>query len=275
MRTTETAGSAPERSGAVAPLIGKSLRRGDVDSTNRRSTQPTPPMPGIRTSTTATRTTTTRAPGCAAAPSADQDLRPYAEFSPVAVLFARRDSIYKQIPGCDVWDADRDALRWTGGMPVVAHPPCRAWGTLRHMAKPRDGEKDLALWAVDQIRKFGGVLEHPKRSTLWEAANLPAPRSFDAYGGWTLPILQFDFGHLAEKATLLYIVGCAPAELPSIPIALGAATHVVGTGGHRRDGARLRPGDDGWRPEISKSGREHTPPPARTLAVRAGAEMWS
>lgn len=27
----------------------------------------------------------------------------------VAVLYARRNSIYKQMPGCDVWDEDRDA----------------------------------------------------------------------------------------------------------------------------------------------------------------------
>jgi len=30
----------------------------------------------------------------------------------IAVLFARSDSVYKTIPGCDVWDAERDARRW-------------------------------------------------------------------------------------------------------------------------------------------------------------------
>ncbi len=38
----------------------------------------------------------------------------------VAVLFARADSHYKALPGSDVWDAERDALRWPGGCPVVA-----------------------------------------------------------------------------------------------------------------------------------------------------------
>jgi hypothetical protein len=27
----------------------------------------------------------------------------------VTILFARIDSVYKTIPGCDVWDAERDA----------------------------------------------------------------------------------------------------------------------------------------------------------------------
>lgn len=33
----------------------------------------------------------------------------------VAVLFARADSVYKGLPGCDVWDAERDARLWQGG----------------------------------------------------------------------------------------------------------------------------------------------------------------
>jgi len=74
----------------------------------------------------------------------------------VAVLFARRDSIYKTMPDCDVWDIERDARKWPGGCPVVAHPPCRAWGQLSHMANPRPDEKELAIFAVDQVRKFGG-----------------------------------------------------------------------------------------------------------------------
>lgn len=178
----------------------------------------------------------------------------------VAVLFARADSHYKALPGVDVWDAERDARRWPGGCPVVAHPPCRAWGRLRHFAKPRPDEKALALFAVDQVRRFGGVLEHPEGSTLWAAAGLPAPGHRDEFGGWTMPIAQHWFGHRAEKLTLLYIVGCAPAQVPDMPVVLGASTHVIAQRRTLPDGSRLVKGMPGWRPEVSKAEREHTPP---------------
>lgn len=172
----------------------------------------------------------------------------------VAVLFARKDSVYKTLPGCDVWDIERDARNWPGGSPVVAHPPCRAWGRLAHMAKPRPDEKDLARWAVKQIRTFGGVLEHPSASHLWQDQQLGTIAAPDAWGGWTLPVHQYWFGHGAEKSTLLYIVGCSPAEVPAIPLALGEAPFVVSTSGRRRDGTRSH-----RRPEIPKADREHTP----------------
>lgn len=177
----------------------------------------------------------------------------------IAVLFARADSNYKKIAGCDVWDEQRNALSWAGGCPVVAHPPCRAWGQLRKLANPRPGEKELALFAVEQVRRFGGVLEHPKNSTLWPEAGLPEVGQVDEFGGWTLPIFQSWWGHRAEKATKLYIVGCLPRDLPPMPLILGEATHVCGASGRRVGGGRLRKGDKGWRPEITKAEREHTP----------------
>lgn len=172
----------------------------------------------------------------------------------IAILFARADSIYKNIPGCDVYDINRDALTWPGGCPVVAHPPCRAWAGLRQMAKPRPGEKELAIWAVAQIQKFGGVLEHPSTSTLWPALGLPRPGTRDVFGGWTLPIHQHWFGHRARKSTFLYIVGCEPTHIPAMPMRLDEPTHILGASGRRKDGSRLQ-----GRPEISKAEREHTP----------------
>lgn len=168
----------------------------------------------------------------------------------IAVLFARRDSVYKSIPGCDVYDIDRDARTFDGTAPVVAHPPCRAWGRLRAFAKPRPDEKQLAFFAVDLVRRNGGVLEHPATSTLWAAAGLPLGSARDEWGGFTLSVDQFWWGHRARKKTWLYVVGLEPSEVPPMPLKFDAVTHVVNS--CLRAGKRL--------PEISKPEREHTPP---------------
>lgn len=168
----------------------------------------------------------------------------------IAVLFARQDSCYKTLAGCDVYDIDRDARKFPGGSPVVAHPPCRAWGRMRQFAKPRDDEKDLARFAVATIRREGGVLEHPAESTLWGDQLLPWPgRAPDRFGGWTMAIDQFHFGHRAEKATWLYIVGCHPDDLPPIPRRDGSPTHCIRP---TKSYPRL--------PSVPKAEREHSPP---------------
>ena len=158
----------------------------------------------------------------------------------VSVLFARSDSVYKTLPGVDVWDQARDARKWPGGCPVVPHPPCRAWASLRNWAKPQEGEKDLAHLSVAHVRRFGGVLEHPQLSTLWKVAGLPEQGQRDEFGGWTLIVDQHWWGHRARKRTRLYIVGVEPYELPNIPMRLGEASHTVGLWSGR-DRATCRP----------------------------------
>jgi hypothetical protein len=177
----------------------------------------------------------------------------------VAALFVRRDSVYKTMAAVDAFDFDRNALSFAGGMPVVAHPPCRSWGRLRAFVTPAPGERDLAIFAVDQVRRWGGVLEHPAASSLWAAAGLPHPGARDAFGGWTLPILQSAWGHRADKATWLYVVGVEPGNVPAMPYRLGLSSHVIAQARTRADGSRIRKGDAGWRPEVSKAEREHTP----------------
>ncbi len=167
----------------------------------------------------------------------------------VAVLFARADSIYKTLPGCDVWDAERDARKWQGGAPGVYHPPCRAWGRLRHFAKPRHDEKDLARWAVRQIRQWGGVLEHPAKSTLWADMGLPEPGQTDACGGFTISAPQYWWGHLAYKPTWFYVCGIERDKIPAIPFKPGEAPMVMQYSHKCRR-----------RPQIPHKLREVTPP---------------
>lgn len=159
----------------------------------------------------------------------------------VAVLYARKNSVYKKIAGCDVFDQARDARTFSGRFPVIAHPPCRLWGRLYKFSTAPVSEKLLALDAVHAVRTNGGVLEHPAWSKLWPAAGLPLPGARDEFGGFTLPILQSWFGHKAPKATWLYIVGIEPALLPVFPFALGIPTgRVCATGSMKlREGTPL------------------------------------
>src|SRR5258707_7022100 len=65
------------------------------------------------------------------------------------------------------WDEHRDARTYAGPWPVVAHPPCGPWSALRHLhASPEDNEYGVA--AIEQVRKWGGVLEQPATSKLFE-----------------------------------------------------------------------------------------------------------
>lgn len=171
----------------------------------------------------------------------------------VAVLFARSDSVYKGLAGTDVWDQDRDALKWPGGAPIVAHPPCGPWGRLAQFCKKPPEQRAFALWAVNQVRLNGGALEHPATSKLWPEARLPEPGEYDAWDGFTMVIDQFWFGHRASKRTRLYICGTTPAALPEYSLKIGEAPCVVDT-------ARgIGKGHPNFRPCITKPEREHTP----------------
>lgn len=125
----------------------------------------------------------------------------------IAALFVRKDSVYKTIPGVDCYDIDRDARTFPGGMPIVAHPPCRTWGKYSHRAKAPDGEHELALWAVEQVIKWGGVLEHPVGSRLEFPLLINNKRTnlYKLNQGW--------FGHLVLKPTLIYVVSKEPIFL--------------------------------------------------------------
>lgn len=180
----------------------------------------------------------------------------------VAALYVRHDSIYQAIDDVDPWDVQRNARHWPGGCPVVAHPPCAQWGRLRGMARRDDAEKELAILAilaVLAVERWGGVLEHPKGSTLWKQCKLPPVGTVDHWGGFTIEVDQHRFGHLAEKLTWLYICGLNPQDLPPMPDSPGKPKYIIGWSGRRKDGTRCRE-----RPEMptpfNKASRELTPP---------------
>ena len=141
----------------------------------------------------------------------------------IAALFVETDGVYFGIPGVDPWDEARDARLYRGPHPVIAHPPCQLWGAMaainyarwggEHNRPGNDGGCFAA--AIEAVRKWGGVLEHPAKSKAWAAHGLSKPvsgmwsRSGD---GWVCEIWQSAYGHRANKATWLYYHGDLPPE---------------------------------------------------------------
>lgn len=177
----------------------------------------------------------------------------------VAALFVRADSIYKTMPGVDAWDIERDARRWPGGCPVVAHPPCTRWSQMNGVVLSRYPHKaaefawgnddGLFEFALAQVRRWGGVIEHPAGSRAFAHFGLPRRgRAPDDFGGWTTEVRQVDWGHRAEKRTWLYIVGAHPDDMPPMPPS-GEATALV-----------MRMPDCRLVEIMSKAEREHSPP---------------
>lgn len=158
---------------------------------------------------------------------------------------------YATMQGVDAWGLQRDATTYAGPYPVVAHPPCAHWGRLKHFAKD-DG--NTGPIAVAQVRRWGGVLEHPEHSSLWSRCGLPEPGWLpDEFGGYSLSVRQFDFGHLCEKWTWIYIVGVPVEQLPAMPPRrTDRAIHVVTN--------EQRKGEPRYKPRIASSQVHLTPP---------------
>ncbi len=131
----------------------------------------------------------------------------------------------------DWYDEERNAKTYAGPLPVVAHPPCGPWSSLRSLS--HETTKDCAPHALEMVRRYGGVLEHPAGSTFFDHAGLPRPgRLPDAFGGMTFEVEQCDWGHPARKRTWLYVVGLQGPLPPAPP--KRSPTHWCSGGGTGR-----------------------------------------
>lgn len=146
----------------------------------------------------------------------------------VVALYIDPKGPYPQLLGSEnCWDAERDARGYDGPGPVVAHPPCQLWVNFAALNYKRYGGahnrpgNDYGCFAaaLDCVRRFGGVLEHPAGSNAWAAFGLRAPGAKEI--GWiragererTCEVWQSAYGHKARKRTWLYYCGdVQPAE---------------------------------------------------------------
>lgn len=144
-------------------------------------------------------------------------LQPFVHM-PVAVLCVARNSIYKHLSGLECYDIDRDVRTFCGGMPIVAHPPCRAWSAYcAHQAKPEPGEKELGPLCVEWLKQCGGVLEHPAHSRLWNHCGLPKPGEPAKNGLWSIAVQQSWWGDSRTKNTWLLLSGVSRVAVPMAP----------------------------------------------------------
>jgi hypothetical protein len=153
----------------------------------------------------------------------------------VIALYVETDGCYFGLPGVDTWDIERDARYYIGNDPVVAHPPCQRWGRFWHGStrKPHQFQKgdDSGCFkaALEAVKLYGGVLEHPAHSHAWEAFGLMKPHPS---GGWvratyngseddsknlyTCIVYQGNYGHFAGKPTWLLVAGVKRGDLPEL-----------------------------------------------------------
>lgn len=169
----------------------------------------------------------------------------------IAALYVQTNGAYFNLPGVDPWDERRDARLYEGPHPVVAHPPCARWCRLAglvearypHLRKGEDG--GCFKRALEDVRRFHGVLEHPAYSDAWPTFKLPKP---DPKGGWSAPdehggrschVEQRHYGHRARKATWLYAV--SSAALPTLAWGKGPDPELyVSSCSKRGDGTFIR-----------------------------------
>lgn len=141
----------------------------------------------------------------------------------VAALYVERDGVYAGLPGVEVWDESRDARTYAGPWPVVAHPPCPAWSRMagfRMFVWGLEPGKDGGCFeaALESVRRWGGVLEHPAFSKAWDAFGLPKPVTHHGWtgglcGGFSAYVEQGRYGQELLKRTWLYCYGIEPGQL--------------------------------------------------------------
>jgi len=150
----------------------------------------------------------------------------------IAALYVEHGGTYYGLDGVEPWGLpERDARRYDGPHPVVAHPPCERWGPfwsggpMAHKVgnQRRMGDDDGCFReAIRAVRAFGGVIEHPKGSKAWDVYGVRKPTKdmgwiqADEWGGHTCYVEQGAYGHRAKKPTWLYVCGVPRSALPEL-----------------------------------------------------------
>ena len=199
----------------------------------------------------------------------------------IAALYVMPGGPYYALEGVEPWGLpERDARLYAGPYRVVAHPPCERWGrywggaplTWPRLIKGDDGGCFRA--ALEAVRTWGGVLEHPEGSWAWPFHSLVRPPRHGGWVaagdgiGWTCCVEQGHYGHRARKATWLYLAG---VPLPSLRWGSCGKRERLEDGFHSAE-ERRRAVRTGVCQRLSKRQRSETPAAFRDLLLGIAAE---
>ena len=187
----------------------------------------------------------------------------------ITALYVQEEGCYSGLDYVDCWPESRDARRYRGPYPVVAHPPCQRWGKMARINYKRWGGEhnkpgnDGGCFesALAMVNRYHGVLEHPAQSYAWAEYGIVKPvigKWIQSGKGYVCEVFQSVYGHRARKATWLYYVGTAP------PFDLiwdrTPGTHQIGFQ-DKRGKARNKP-------TLSKREANATPTPFRDVLIK-------
>lgn len=124
--------------------------------------------------------------------------------------------------------------------------------------------------ALANVRRCGGVLEHPAYSDAWKAFDLPRPDRHGGWiqgacGGWSCHVEQGRYGHVAKKATWLYWFSPAGA-LPPDDLLWGSDLDTQSRSLVSWCGNHVASGET--RPRVGKRAAAATPPAFKELLAR-------
>ncbi len=185
----------------------------------------------------------------------------------IAALYVATGGCYFGLPNVDPWDEQRDARKYEGPWPVVAHPPCQRWSSFAFVNYARWGgehnrpgnDGGCFASALEAVNKWGGILEHPAASRAWAAFGLARP----ARGEWTTSgygfvceVWQSAYGHKANKATWLY---CNRTQTPPMRWERPVGAYQIGFHDQR--------GKERNKPTLPKRAANATPIPFRDLLI--------
>ena len=193
----------------------------------------------------------------------------------IAALYVATGGCYFGLPDVDPWDEARDARRYDGPWPVVAHPPCERWGRYwsggpsARVRREKGDDGGCFAAALAAVRLWGGVIEHPEGSHAWRAFGLQRPPHTGGWvkadkHGWTCCVEQGAYGHAARKKTWLY---ASWAQLPELRWGRAPGDFLRLDPGFHSAEERRRAVKTGICQRLSKKQRLSTPHPFRDLLL--------